>query len=204
MLDQSIPYIGVLMTNLTPDDYPRCPLPEGYAPRTYEPGLGMEEDWARLQVSVEHFPTMDEARARFQTELAPDEKTLAKRGIFIYAPDGGLAASALLWYGALFGRTLARVHWVAVAPEHQGKGLCKAAMTRLMDLYHECGLAGGIYLTSQTWSYKALGIYRQFGFKPYTGPCPSGWQPTTDDFEQETHDAWKLIDQKLSQYRKPL
>lgn len=204
MLDKTVPFIGVLMTNRTPDSYPRCPLPEGYTLREYAPGVGMERDWAALQLSVEHFETMEAALDQFEKELAPDAETLKKRGVFIYAPDGTLAASALLWYGDLFDRTIARVHWVAVLPEHQGKGLCKAAMTLLMDLYHECGLTGGIYLSSQTWSYKALGIYRQFGFKPYTGPCPTGWKPGTDDFEQETHDAWNLIEQKLRAYREQL
>ena len=62
----------------------------------------------------------------------------------------------------------------------------------------------GIYLTSQTWSYKALNIYRQFGFKPYIGPQPSGWKPSTDDFEQETREAWDLIEKKHKAYRQQL
>ena len=168
----------------------------------YEPG--MEKDWAALQASVEHMDTAEQALARFNEELAPDQETLKNRAFFIYNPEGRLAGSAILWYGSHFGRTLARVHWVAVAPEEQGKGLCKALMTLLMDLYRKNNLTGGLYLTSQTWSYKALNIYRQFGFKPYTGPQLPGWKPTTDDYEQETREAWNLIEQKHKAYRQQL
>lgn len=199
MMDKTIPYIGVLMTNQDPCGYPRCPLPAGYEVRAYEPG--MEKDWAELQCSVEHMDTVEEALTRFNEELLPEVELLKTRGIFVYGPDRRLAASALLWHGNHFGRVCARVHWVAVAPSEQGKGLCKAVMTILMDLYHSCNLTGGLYLSSQTWSYKALNIYRQFGFKPYFGPQPSGWQAVTDDFEQETLEAWELIEQKLRAYR---
>ena len=202
MMDKTIPYIGVIMTCQDPSSYPRCPLPKGYEVRMYEPG--MEKDWAALQASVEHMDTAEQALARFNEELAPDQETLKTRAFFIYSSEGKLAASAILWYGNHFGRTLARVHWVAVSPEEQGKGLCKALMTQLMDLYHQNKLAGGLYLTSQTWSYKALNIYRQFGFKPYTGPQLPGWKPTTDDYEQETREAWNLIEQKHKAYRQQL
>lgn len=202
MMDKSIPYIGVLMTCQNPVGYPRCPLPKGYEFRTYAPG--MEQDWAVLQAAVEHAGSVDEALALFQREFGSDADALKQRAVFVYAADGRPVASAVLWSGEHFGRKLARVHWVAVAPEEQGKGLCKALMTRLMDLYHELHLEGGVYLTSQTWSYKALNIYRQFGFKPYLGPRPAGWKPSTDDFEQETREAWDLIEAKLKAYRETL
>lgn len=202
MMDKTIPYIGVIMTCQDPTAYPHCPLPRGYEIRPYEPG--MEKDWAILQASVEHMDTAEEALARFNEELAPDQETLRNRAFFVYNPEGRLAASALLWHGNHFGRTLARVHWVAVSPDEQGKGLCKALMTLLMDLYHKNSLTGGLYLTSQTWSYKALNIYRQFGFKPYTGPQLPGWKPVTDDYEQETREAWNLIEQKHKAYRQQL
>lgn len=202
MMDKTIPYIGVIMTCQNPTGYPHCPLPRGYELRMYEPG--MEKDWAELQASVEHMDTAEEALAQFTKELAPDQETLKNRAFFVYSPEGKLAASAILWYGNHFGRKLARVHWVAVAPAEQGKGLCKALMTVLMDLYHKNELTGGMYLTSQTWSYKALNIYRQFGFKPYTGPQLPGWKPSTDDYEQETREAWDMIEKKLKAYRQQL
>ena len=203
MLDKTIPYIGVLMTCPHPLTYPRFELPEGYTLRPYEPG--MEKDWAALQVSVEQMDTEEQAIAQFNEEFLGDMETFKMRSAFIYGPNGKLAASGVLWYGYHFGpRRSTRLHWIAVAPEEQGKGLCKALMTILFDAYHTCGKTHGIYVTSQTWSYKALNIYRQFGFKPYQGPQPSGWKATTDDFEQETREAWDLIEKKHKAYRQQL
>lgn len=43
-------------------------------------------------------------------------------------------------------------------------------------MYNECGFKSCIYLTSQTWSYKAIGIYGKFGFAPYMGEKPKNWR----------------------------
>lgn len=195
MMDKSIPCIGILMTCAHPADYPRCRLPKGYTLRPFEDG--MEYDWAELQASVEHFESPQKALDRFHKEFAIDRRTLQDRGVFIYNAEDKLVASVILWYGSHFRRSRARIHFTAVAPEEQGKGLCAAMMTIVMDMYHRYELTGGIYLVSQTWSYRALSIYRQFGFKPYTGPQPNGWHSSIDDFEQESREAWDLIEKKL-------
>ena len=202
MTDKSVPFTGVIMTCDHPNTYPRCPLPNGYVLRPYE--AGMEQEWAELQVDVGQMPSIEAALTYFERDFAPDLNTLRSRGAFVYSPNGKLAASGILWYGSHLGRERARIRKVAVASEEQGKGLCKALMTVLMDMYHEQNLNGGIYLTSQTQSYKAINIYHNFGFKPYIGPQPSGWRTTTDDFEQETCKAWNLIEQKLRTYREQL
>ena len=202
MVDKSVPFTGVIMTCDHPHTYPRCILPEGYVLRFYEPG--MERDWAELQTSVDQLTSVEAALDYFKRDFAPDPDTLRKRGVFIYAPDGKLAASGILWYGSHLGRERPRIRKVAVAPDEQGKGLCKAVMTVLMDLYHKYGLNGGIYLTSQTWSYKAINIYFQFGFKSYIGPKPPRFTAVTDDFEQETCRAWNIIEEHLRVYREQL
>ena len=202
MIDKTVPFTGVIMTCDRPDFYPNCALPEGYELRPYEPG--MERDWAELQTEVDQLPSVEAALAYFERDFAPDLETLRKRGVFLYNREGKLAASGILWYGSHFGRERPRIRKVAVAPSEQGKGLCKAIMTVLMDLYHEQNLSGGIYLTSQTQSYKAINIYFQFGFKSYIGPKPPRFDALTDDFEQETCRAWNLIESHLRVYREQL
>ena len=60
-----------------------------------------------------------------------------------------------------------------------------------MDLYHKLGQKGYIYLTTQTGSYKAINIYKKFGFAPYTGKYH------TDGFDKEQNEkAWKLSTKK--------
>jgi Acetyltransferases len=90
---------------------------------------------------------------------------------------------------------------VATLPEYQGKGLTKALLTRLFDLYNELGFDGFIYLTSQTWSYKAINIYSKFGFLPYTGQKPLNWTGENETFSVETEKAWDMIQHKIWQYK---
>ena len=68
-------------------------------------------------------------------------------------------------------------------------------MTRLLERYAELGWQDDIYLTSQTWSYKAINIYAKFGFRPYLGEKPANW--VCGDFAAENARAWCLIREKI-------
>ena len=108
-------------------------------------------------------------------------------------------ATASLWNGDTFGETRHRIHWVAVHPDYHGKGLAKALLTQLMTLYNELGFKGDLYLVTQTWSYKAINIYENFGFAPYQGMKPANWYG--EDYETMNDKAWELIHQKISEYK---
>jgi ribosomal protein S18 acetylase RimI-like enzyme len=58
------------------------------------------------------------------------------------------------------------LYWVGVDPEYQGLGLGKAVIARATDML--AGFYGRtpIFLKTQTWSYKAVGIYRKCGYVP--------------------------------------
>nr|MDD6336299.1 GNAT family N-acetyltransferase [bacterium] len=195
MLDKTLPYYEVTMLKKSPDTYPRFALPQGYrlcAMGDY-PGP-FAQDWARLLVSVEEMPTLQEGVAYFDREFGCRLQEARKRCLFVLDAGGRPAATASLWQGDELGRDLPRIHWVATAPAHQGRGLCKAVLTGVMDLYHTLGLSGPVFLTTQTWSYKAIGIYRTFGFEA----CPHpGRAPEKDAL------AWGLIGDKLAAYRGP-
>jgi ribosomal protein S18 acetylase RimI-like enzyme len=57
---------------------------------------------------------------------------------------------------------MGQLHWVAIVPAHQGKGLAKpmvaAVLKRLAQDYDEA------FLTTQTSSWRAVAMYRHFGF----------------------------------------
>ena len=54
-----------------------------------------------------------------------------------------------------------------------------------------------IYLTTQSWSYKAVNLYLRFGFKPYSGSRPENWECCHMDFENYNNEAWELIWSKI-------
>ena len=219
-IDHSLPFIAVIMEKGDAGIHPEFRLPEGFSFSFFQPGD--EERWAQLQLSVEHVDTLQQAEDIFRQEFlldcaagdssvftdvtqAPGYEKLRRRMLFVTAPDGQLAGTGALWTGDTFGSPRQRLHWIAVAPEYQGLGLAKAIVSRLLDLCAELGHSY-VYLTTQTWSYRAAGIYARFGFSPYMGEKPVNWPfvcaRPLPDFDAENHKAWELIGQKLAAYRK--
>ncbi len=113
----------------------------------------------------------------------PAYEKMRRRVLFLTAPDGTLAATGALWDGDTFGEMRPLLHWIAADPQHQGKGLGKALLSGLFDLYDREGLTGGIYLITQTWSPRAVRLYMRFGFAVYPGPRPKNWA-----FEEKLQD----------------
>jgi len=193
LIDSSVPHIGVLMEKSDTREYPRYALPAGYAFSYYQPGL--ESQWAALQYGVGQTDSLEEAEAIFQNDFAGRE-ALAGRMLFVLDRNSELAGTGCLWDGVHFGKTLQRLHWIAVSPPHQGRGIAKAIVSRLLDIYNAIGVGDYIYLTSQTESWRALHMYAGFGFKPYMGERPVNWR--CDNFAQETAEAWRMIFEKIN------
>ncbi|MEI6578895.1 MAG: GNAT family N-acetyltransferase [Eubacteriales bacterium] len=198
MLDKSIPYFRVLMVKTDMKTYPRFDLPEGYRFSGYMPGFEIE--WAKLMVELEQKDSLEKAMQLFQNEFLPQSQLLPKQCLFVLDSAGCVVASASIWPGEHFGKTLQRIHWVAASPGHQGKGLVKALMTKLLDVYNELGYKDFIYLSTKTWSYKAINIYENFGFTPYLGPKPVNWKG--DYYETENKQAWQIIEEKIKEYER--
>lgn len=196
MLDKSIPYFGVLMTKQDMQNYPRYNLPQGYSFSGYK--TGFDSHWATLIFELEQTNTIQEAADIFGREFLPYPERLEKQCLFVLDSDKNICATAALWHGEHFDDVLPRIHWVCTAKNHQGKGLVKALLTRLLEVYNELGLKDTLYLTTQTWSYKAINIYLQFGFKPYMEQKPVNW--LGPEFESQNRQAWQIIEQKITQY----
>lgn len=192
MLDKSIEHIGVLMTMEDPTQYPHYDLPEGYTLCPYEPG--MEEDWARIHVRIGQMATQEEALAVFHKDFPQPEAVLRRYCRFVRSPQGQVVATASLWPGQEFGQTHWRFHWLAVHPDHGRRGIGRALVTAIQDLYQEQQEAVPFfYLVSQTWNYVAIRMYTTLGFAPYLGPKPAGWPGTEADFARDNARAWRLI-----------
>jgi GNAT superfamily N-acetyltransferase len=196
MLDKSVPFIGVIMIK-TKKDYPNFSLPRGYRFHMYEPGDELK--WAELEASVDEFPDEMEASALFEKVYMPRQKELPEKLVFIIG-NGMFAATGTMLDGTHFGTVLPRVHWVSVHPDHQGRGLAKCLMTRLLDIHGRIDKRYPVYLTTQTWSYKAVNIYKKFGFEPYTGKMPEGWKTQGNSFQEDNKKAWDLIESKIREY----
>ena len=196
MLDKSVPYISVIMLKEN-KDYPVYYLPPEYRFQMYKEGT--EEQWAELEASVDEFSDKKSALEHFKKEYFPRKNELPQRMVFI-RKGANMLATGTLWDGDHFGRPLPRIHWVSVHPEYQGRGLAKVLMAQLLNIHKELGEKYPIYLTTQTWSYKAINIYLQFGFKPYTEEKPAAWETEGSSFKEDNRKAWGIIYSKIEEY----
>ena len=195
-MDKTLPYFGVIMTKDDLADYPIYTLPEGYSFSAYEPGD--EVIWADIEVSVGEFGCRQDALDYFKREFTPYPEELKRRCIFVRDEIGELVATTTAWYGTLLSKeAMPRIHWVAVKPEHQGRGLAKALMTKAFDTLNRIYDGGEVYLITQTWSYKAINMYLEFGFEPYLGVKPDNWKEGNGDFESDNEKAWEIIFSRL-------
>lgn len=98
----------------------------------------------------------------------------------LFLTDGGAPfATATAWEAEA---GVGQVHYVAIDAAHQGRGLSRPltalALRRLRDLGY-----GRAMLTTQTWSWVAIGVYREFGFRPIP-------------FGEDDAAGWRIVSEK--------
>ena len=163
MLDKTVKYYHVLMHRKKGGCVPNFVLPDGYKFASFK--SGDEKEWAEIEASVGEFNRAVDALVYFQKEFLPYLSELERRTVFIENDTGEKVATATSWWCYTGKRRDLWLHWIAVKPGFQGLGLGKAvvseAVRRMIDIEGE----RDIYLHTQTWSYKAIGIYMKCGFE---------------------------------------
>lgn len=153
---------SILMVREHAGPAPEYPLPAGWTIRRYRPGD--EAEWVRIWMAADRFH--DATPERFQQEFGDRTDALSERMLFLCDPEGRAVGTATAWFGKPdVEPAYGMVHWVAIAPEVQGKHLAKplmsAVMRRLADLAH-----ASVYLVTQQGRFEAVNLYLKFGFVP--------------------------------------
>ena len=156
------PHASVTMVRVDLAGLPRHALPEGFAIRPYAPGD--ELAWVRIQSAADAYNVI--VASLFRAQFGDDTLELARRLFMLEDAAGRAIGTAAAWFGgARRGPEAGRVHWVAIHPAHQGRGLAKPLMSRvclaLRDLGHESA-----FLTTSTARVPAIALYLSFGFVP--------------------------------------
>jgi len=142
-------------------DIPRAEFPGGYGirPMTLD-DIGL---WTDIERDAEPwFPIgSDEFRHVFGDELAA-----VGRRCFIITDSRGLGVGTIsAWYDREYrGGQWGRIHWLAVRPAHQRKGLARAGLAlamRKLAQWHDRAM-----LATQTRREGAIRLYLDFGFVP--------------------------------------
>ena len=169
MLDKNVPYFDVIMCLPDGEALPPVPaLPPGYAYKLFEPGD--EEGWCGTETSVGEFDSDGQAMEYFRREFAPYPKELLRRMAFIADESGILIANAAAWWRVDAERgAVPLLHWVAVRPSHQGKGLGRAVTCKALSLFSGPSVKekGDIWLMTQTPSHVAIDLYVSLGFRAH-------------------------------------
>ena len=199
VLDTSVAHAPVLMVLGEHAAVGDVTLPAGYRFAAWEPRF--REPWVRLHVLLGQLPAYEEGLAYFGRTYEADPAALARQMVLLVDEKDELVGTSSLWVGEHFGEPRLRVHWVGVDPAHQRRGIARALMLRTIALYDELVPSGEppLYLTTQTESWVACGMYRKLGFVPYRGPMPPNFGADPQTFADKNDEAWRLIDLRLQE-----
>ena len=172
MLDMSVEFHSIIMRSRNGRPVPVPALPEGFSLRFYRPGDA--DAWAAIQTAVGEFPDRAAALACFRHYLSREDE-LRRRQIYVIDTARDLpVATATAWFDALEGRPIGVVHALSCLPEYQSRGLGRIAAAAMMDAFFRLTPGREVWLDTQTWSYKAVGIYMDLGFVPMKTAVFSG------------------------------
>ena len=152
----------VVMTRQHLRDIPSWTLPTGHSFQWYRPGD--EKKWHKIQRQADRLN--DITPELFEHSFGTDEHLLKERVLFLIDQDGHAIGTAAAWFGDdCHGQRWGRVHWVAIVPQEQGRGLSKPLMTQICLRLRQLGHKRA-YLTTNTARTPAISLYLAFGFTP--------------------------------------
>ena len=179
------PNVRLTMVQENLNNNPEHALPVGYSVRWYQPGD--ERAWLAIHTAADtHNQITSELYAR---AFCSAEDLLNERQCFLLDANSRAIGTATAWFpesewgipkpGSGQGNEVftisdfkraswGRVHWVAVVPEQQGRGLAKPLMTVICRRLRELGHTRA-YLTTSSVRIAAINLYRAFGFVPMIG-----------------------------------
>jgi GNAT superfamily N-acetyltransferase len=144
------------------EEIPEYPFPSYVKKRLFVPGD--EKLWIKIQTASDKDNTFN--IQRFQDTLLNDYDSIAQRQYYLFNENKQPIGTGTAWYADnKIDSSCGLVHWVAILPEFQGKGLGKALvallLNRMSQLVH-------ILAKVNTYTSKitAINMYLKFGFCP--------------------------------------
>lgn len=201
MLDKSLKLCYLIMYKEDCQNYPIYELPEGYSFSMYQ--KGDEIKWAEVEISVGQFENVQEGVDCFNTQFSDQNLKKGDRILFVKDSSGKIVATGAMWKGVFNGEMVERMHWIAVDDSCKGKGIAKAIVSELLNIYNRLNSKSIIYLITESWCYSAINIYLKFGFKPYYGDNPvEEFDFSNAEFIEQNEHGWSLVNQKINVYKK--
>ena len=144
------------------ENIPDFDIPAGYTIRSYRPGD--EAHWLRIHLLADYENQFKPDT--FKQQFGSDVRILAQRQFYVLDSAQHVIGAATAWFNEDFdGERIGRVHWVAIVPECQGRGLSRPLMTTVCRRLRELG-HNKAYLTTSAARTAAIHLYLRFGFAP--------------------------------------
>ena len=177
-LSGAIRNMRVHMVRENLESIPEFALPMPFSLRWYRPGD--EAHWRRIHLLADRDNEI--TPALFGRRFGSDSALLARRQCYLLDERGEAIGTATAWFNDNFeGARFGRVHYVAIVPEYQGRGLSRPLMTAICQRLRELG-HDRAYLSTATTRIEAIKVYLRFGFVPlvrneeeaaaWRGVCP--------------------------------
>jgi GNAT superfamily N-acetyltransferase len=174
----------ILMTRQSCENFPVVPVPEGFTLCWYAPGF--EKHWLAIHLAAEdEIPITPEL---FTKKFGSDPKPLADRQCYLFSPEGAPAGTITAWFDPSFeGANYGRLHFLAVHPRFQRRGLAKVLMSSALQKLKVLGHQRA-YLATSSKRISAIRIYLYFGFIPLikTAEDQALWQQILRSIELGT------------------
>lgn len=157
----SSPGTGVTMIRLNLSNIPYIPFPEGFSIRPMQ--LDEAGVWTDIERDAERYFGISDNT--FYNEFGRDLQATQWRSFLIIDGRGVAVGTISAWYNREFkGEDYGQIHWIAVRPAYQGRGLGKAALSyalRQLARWHD-----RCFLGTSTERLPAIKLYLDFGFIP--------------------------------------
>ena len=154
-------YLDIRMSRENLDNIPEYSLPSGYSIQWYQPGY--EIYWQAVQSLADEYTRV--TPYLFEEQFGTDKQLLSERQCFLCDSEENVIGTATAWLDNQGEKSPGRIHWIAIIPQQQGKGLAKPLLTIICKRLKELGHSK-TYLTTQSVRIPAINLYAKFGFTP--------------------------------------
>ena len=160
MMEEDIP-LKMVHTDL--DHLPSGETPSPFSIRRYLPGD--ERAWRQIHLEADAYLTYPESR--FVEQFGTDEDLIRDNQFYLCDASGRPVGTATAWHRRQDGRARddGLVHWVAITPPFQSKGLSRPLLGTVCHRFRERGFERA-YLDTSSARLAALALYLSFGFAP--------------------------------------
>ena len=144
-------------------DLPRPQRPTFQSPYTTRPFIpGDERVWLDIHRKTGAYSTLDDRT--FSTWF--DRNDLHLRQYYVLH-QGEPIGTGTAWVAApLRTEEWGRIHWIAIVPTHQRRGLGSQLMRHLFEVFRSFGCSGA-FLTTGSDNEPAISLYEALGFTPW-------------------------------------